>query len=77
MTVGGQYFDVLEGAYRIERIGSDRVILHLSSDQRLSTGFNIYSHLWTEWLMADLQDYILRIIKNRCEACAIALAEIK
>ena len=37
------------------------------SDQRLSTGFNFYSHWWTEWLMNDLQSYILRIIKARAE----------
>ena len=67
VTIGGPYFDVLEGTYRIEPLGPGRVILHLSSDQRLSTRFNFYSHLWTEALMADLQNYILRIIKTRCE----------
>lgn len=67
VTIGGQYFDVLRGTYEIERLGSGRVRLHLSSEQRLSTRFNIYSHLWTEALMADLQTYILRIIKVRCE----------
>ncbi len=67
VTIGGPYFDVLHGTYRIETLVSGRVILHLSSDQRLSTRFNFYSHLWTEALMADLQNYILRIIKARCE----------
>ncbi|HSI09869.1 MAG TPA: SRPBCC family protein [Rariglobus sp.] len=67
VTIGGPYFDVLHGTYRIETLGSGRVLLHLSSDQRLSTRFNFYSHLWTEALMADLQNYILRIIKARCE----------
>ncbi len=67
VTIGGPYFDVLEGTYRIEELGPDRVVLHLSSRQRLSTRFNAYSHLWTEALMSDLQAYILRIIRNRCE----------
>jgi hypothetical protein len=67
VTIGGPYFDVLRGSYWIEEAGSKRVVLHLSSDQRLSTGFNFYSHLWTEALMADLQEYILGIIKRRCE----------
>lgn len=67
VTIGGPYFDVLRGTYVIEPLPSGRVLLHLSSDQRLSTRFNFYSHLWTEWLMADLQNYILHIIKNRCE----------
>jgi hypothetical protein len=34
---------------------------------RLSTPFNLYSHFWTAYLMADLQNYILQIIKRRCE----------
>lgn len=67
VTIGGRYFDVLTGTYAIESLETDRVVLHLSSEQRLTTGFNFYSHLWTEALMADLQNYILGIIKRRCE----------
>ena len=70
VTIGGPYFDVLHGSYWIEPRGADRVVLHLASDQRLSTGFNFYSHWWTEWLMNDLQAYILRIIKARAEQAA-------
>jgi hypothetical protein len=68
VIVGGKYFDVLRGTYWIEPVGSGDVILHLSSNQRLSTRFNFYSHFWTEYLMADLQNYILHIIKRRCES---------
>jgi len=67
VTIGGKYFDVLNGTYWIEDLGNGNVILHLSSEQRLSTRFNFYSHYWTEYLMGDLQNYILRIIKTRCE----------
>ena len=67
VIIGGKYFDVLDGSYAIEDLGGGEVMLHLSSRQRLSTRFNFYSHLWTEYLMADLQNYILRIIKQRCE----------
>ena len=70
VTIGGPYFDVLHGSYWIEPRGAVRVVLHLASDQRLSTGFNFYSHWWTEWLMNDLQTYILRIIKARAEQAA-------
>jgi hypothetical protein len=70
VTIGGPYFDVLHGSYWIEPRGPDRVVLHLASDQRLSTGFNFYAHWWTEWLMDDLQSYILRIIKARAERAA-------
>ena len=67
VTIGGPYFDVLHGSYWIEPRGPDLVVLHLASDQRLSTGFNFYSQWWTMWLMNDLQSYILRIIKARAE----------
>jgi len=67
VIIGGKYFDVLTGTYWIENVGNGDVILHLSSSQRLSTRFNFYSHYWTDYLMADLQDYILGIIKKRCE----------
>lgn len=67
VTIGGKYFDVLNGTYWIEDAGNGDVILHLSSEQRLSTRFNFYSHYWTEYLMSDLQNYILAIIKKRCE----------
>lgn len=73
VTIGGPYFDVLRGTYRIEPLAGHRVRLHLSSDQRLSTGFNFYSHLWTEALMSDLQQYILEIIKRRAETVAPAV----
>ena len=68
VTIGGPYFDVLDGTYQIEDLGDGRMRLHLSSRQRLSTRFNFYSHLWTEYLMARLQNYILEVIKARCEA---------
>jgi hypothetical protein len=67
VIIGGKHFDVLTGTYWIEDIQNGDVILHLSSSQRLSTRFNFYSHFWTEYLMIDLQNYILGIIKKRCE----------
>ena len=67
VTVGGAFFDVLDGSYQIEDLGGGQIRLHLSSHQRLSTRFNFYSHLWTEYLMARLQNYILEVIKTRCE----------
>jgi len=66
--VGGPYFDVLEGTYRIERLNDRQVLLHLSSKHRLSTRFNFYAGLWTDFIMRDIQRNILRIIKRRCEA---------
>ncbi|HYW70248.1 MAG TPA: hypothetical protein VE961_04395 [Pyrinomonadaceae bacterium] len=68
VTIGGAYFDMLQGDYRIEPINDQQVRLHLSSQHRLSTRFNFYSRLWTEFIMRDIQQNILNIIKRRCEA---------
>ncbi len=67
VTVGGPYFDVLNGDYHIEVLGPRRCILHLKSTHRLSTRFNSYAGLWTDMIMRDIQDYILNIICRRCE----------
>ncbi len=67
VTIGGPYFDVLEGSYRIESLNERQVILHLSSKHRLSTRLNFYAGLWTEFIMRDIQKNILEIIKTRCE----------
>jgi hypothetical protein len=65
--IGGKYLKVFDGGFWIEPLGPDRVVLHLSSQHRLSTHFNFYGGLWTDWVMRDLQNYILSVIKARCE----------
>jgi hypothetical protein len=67
VRVGGQYFDVLRGEYRLEPLGNGVTRLHLSSQHRLSTDFNWYARLWTDAVMSDLQWRILQVIKLRCE----------
>lgn len=69
VTVGGPYFDVLEGTYRLEEVpGGTR--LYLSSRHRLSTHFNFYAGLWTDFIMRDTQQYILRVVAERAQAHA-------
>jgi len=68
VKIGGEYFDMLQGEYEIQPIDANTVILHLSSTQRLSTRFNAYAALWTENVMRSIQEYILEIIKQRCES---------
>lgn len=67
VMVGGKYFDVLEGRYEIEKVSDREIILHLSSQFRLSTRFNFYSSFWSKLIMRDIQENILEIIRKRCE----------
>ncbi|HET8892008.1 MAG TPA: hypothetical protein VFQ41_24130 [Candidatus Angelobacter sp.] len=68
VRVGGPYFDVLRGEYRLEPMANGTIRLHLSSRHRVSTNFNWYAHLWTDAIMSDLQKRILVVIRQRCEA---------
>jgi hypothetical protein len=67
VRIGGAFFDVLHGEYRLELLENGMVRLHLSSQQRLSTDFNWYARIWSDATMADLQSRILKVVKARCE----------
>jgi uncharacterized protein YndB with AHSA1/START domain len=67
VSIGGRYFDVLDGEYRLERLAGGDILLHLTSHQRLSTDFNNYAGFWTDAVMQNLQTSILEVIKHRCE----------
>jgi hypothetical protein len=70
VTVGGPYFDVLRGEYRLEPLANGITRVHLSSQHRISTDFNWYAHLWTDAVMWDLQKNILFVVRRRCEKAA-------
>lgn len=67
IVIGGDYFDVLDGTYRLEQTSKDICRLHLYSHFELKTTFNGYAGLWARWIMKDIQNNILRIIKSRSE----------
>ena len=75
VTVGGEFFDVLEGRYRIERLSDpsgSRVRLHLASRHRVSTRFNVYARLWTDFVMSDIQRSILQVVADRAISRAVS-----
>ncbi len=65
--MGGPLIDVLSGRYVIEPLSDTRVILYLSSTQRVSSNLNAYALWWVNAIMGDLQRSILEVIKQRCE----------
>jgi hypothetical protein len=67
VTIGGAFFDVLDGEYRLEQ-RPDGILLHLTSPERLSTHFNPYAGAWTDAVMRSIQSQILVVIRKRCEA---------
>ncbi|HWA40945.1 MAG TPA: hypothetical protein VG712_04990 [Gemmatimonadales bacterium] len=67
VTIGGPHFDVLQGTYRIERLGVDSVRLHLASELRVSTHFNWYAGRWADAVMGSIQRNILEVERMRAE----------
>jgi hypothetical protein len=69
IVIGGKYFDVLEGRYRLEPLPDGvHQRLHLTSRFVLHSPMNWYAGFWAQWIMRDIQDNILHVLKNRSEA---------
>ena len=43
------------GVGSLDLLADGKVLLHLSSKHRLSTRFNAYGGLWTDFIMSDLK----------------------
>lgn len=68
VVVGGEYFDVLDGTYVLEKCPDSVYRLQLYSHFVLKTDFNFYASWWAGWIMKDIQNNILQVIKTRCQA---------
>lgn len=66
VTIGGAFFDVLQGEYQLEN-RPDGILLRLISRERVSTHFNPYAGAWSDAVMRSIQKQILQVIRRRCE----------
>jgi len=67
VTIGGPYFDVLSGRYDIRPGPNGQAVLHLTSELRVSTRFNLYASPWADAIMRSIQQNILEVIRARAE----------
>ena len=67
VVIGGDYFDVLDGTYELEKRSDSIYRLHLYSHFTLRTTFNFYASWWAGWIMKDIQNNILQVIQTRCQ----------
>ncbi len=67
VVIGGDYFDVLNGTYELEKLSNGKNRLHLYSHFKMNTTFNFYAGLWGKWIMKDIQNNILQVEKKRSE----------
>jgi hypothetical protein len=67
VMIGGKYFDVLKGSYKIEQLNSVNSKVTLTCTYRVTTNLNLYSKLWADFILNDFNEMILEIIKKRSE----------
>lgn len=67
IVIGGDYFDVLDGTYELEKLDDRNYRLHLYSHFLLKTNFNFYASWWASLIMKDIQNNILQVIRTRCQ----------
>jgi hypothetical protein len=67
ILIGGRYFDVIDGTYELQKLNAKTYRLHLYSHFKLTTTFNFYASWWAGWIMKDIQNNILQVIKERVE----------
>lgn len=68
ILIGGEYFDILKGTYRLEKIDEGKYRLHLFTEFKVNTTFNFYAGWWGEMILRDIQNNILRVEKKRSES---------
>lgn len=66
--VDGEVFSIVSGIYEIEALDDGSHILHFTSTHYLQTKFNTYGSLWTDYIMKDLQNNILDVVRQRSES---------
>ncbi|RZJ55977.1 MAG: hypothetical protein EOO44_01340 [Flavobacterium sp.] len=67
ILIGGEYFDMLNGTYELKKISENKYNLILYSNFSMKTTFNSYAGVWGKWIMKDIQNNILKVIKQRSE----------
>ena len=67
ILIGGEYFDMLNGTYELKKISTNKYNLILYSNFSMKTTFNSYASIWGNWIMKDIQNNILNVIKRRSE----------
>jgi hypothetical protein len=65
VTIGGPFFDVLDGTYELIAVDSSHTIVRLTSRHRVATHFNPYAAWWAERVMSSIQRNILEVLRTR------------
>jgi hypothetical protein len=64
ILIGGKHLDILEDVYELNPLPGGRTRLTLSSRFYINTPFNWYARTWAHFLMSDILQSELELIKN-------------
>jgi hypothetical protein len=67
-VLNGNYFTFVDASYELIQLNNKQVKLRLSSSYQLTSTLNFYGKFWSDILLADFQDRLLKVIEKRCEA---------
>lgn len=65
ILIGGKHIDILEDVYKLEALPDGKSRLTLSTHFYINTPFNWYSGIWAHYLMKDILQEELELIKTR------------
>ncbi len=66
------YFHITTGGYQMEPLGNGRTRVILDTRYTIQTPVNLYSQLWGELFLGDVENNLLGLVKGRAEAIARA-----
>jgi len=61
------YFKVTTGGYSMQSLGQGQTRLTIHTDYWMQTPVNVYSHLWGEMFLGDVENNLLALVKGRAE----------
>ena len=67
VMIGGKYFDVVEGGYKVDSLSQSKSLVTLTCKYRITTNLDSYSKLWADFILDDFNQMILEVVKKRSE----------
>ncbi|TGL24197.1 hypothetical protein EHQ46_03495 [Leptospira yanagawae] len=65
IVLGGKHVDILQDTYKLQKLSDGTTQLTLGSHFFINTPFNWYAGIWSEYLMQDILQSQINLIKNR------------
>lgn len=65
IVIGGKHIDILQDVYTLEQLPDNNCRLTLSTRYFINTPFNWYSGIWAKYVMSDILQGEIEVIKER------------